>query len=119
MGLPMEIIRFSLVVLLLLQITLAWDAPEEGINWTEVRIYEVKGSEYSLVATVPVPDTQVSFEIVKGRHCFIARAFNGEEESRDSNRALTRSFTDATWVFSQTKGAENEERNLETYSGNE
>lgn len=62
-------------------VNLTWDPMPEDEVWEEVRIYESN----SLVASVPVPATSVTFPVEKGSHTFTARSWDGLWESDDSN----------------------------------
>ena len=73
-------------------VRLAWDAPAADESWTEVRIYEVVGSNYVLrgtvsgsVTTFTIPDVQ------PGKHTYVARSYSDvwKVESADSNQAIT------------------------------
>ena len=67
-------------------ITLEWDAMGGGESWTEVRIY-ANGSVY---ATAYPPST--SIEITKAPYFFTARAWDGANESVDSNPVAVMPF---------------------------
>lgn len=73
-------------------VTLTWDGMPSDQSWTQVRIYEITPTAYTLVATAPctlgtpnVCPTSVTFSAPKLAHSYIARSFDGTYESDDSN----------------------------------
>jgi len=66
------------------EVTLAWDIPA-GQSWTAVKVYEIIGTQYTLVATAPGTATTVKFMAGAGVHEWTARSAEGEAESDDSN----------------------------------
>jgi hypothetical protein len=71
-------------------INLAWDAKTVGDTRTHVRIYERTGAvtpyTYTLVATAIEPATTVTVpSVTAGTHTYVARGWNGQSESADSN----------------------------------
>ena len=72
-------------------VRLAWDAaPDE--SWTEVRIYEVVGSNYVLRGTVAGSVTTFTMvDVQPGKHVYVARSYSDvwKLESGDSNQAIT------------------------------
>ena len=73
-------------------IKLQWDPKPDGETWELVRIYERIGLDYIQVAEVAGDQVQAIFSITPGRHTYIARAVNGQDESSDSNAARTKPF---------------------------
>ena len=65
-------------------ITLMWDAMPAGQLWTEVRIYE--GT--TKVATAAGTATSVMFSATKSTHTWVARSWDGVDESADSNAVV-------------------------------
>ena len=68
-------------------VNLAWDlAP--GETWSNVRLYEKIGTNYTLKIEVAGTATTASIANVSvGTHIYIARAYAGGLESEDSNTA--------------------------------
>ena len=67
-----------------------WDAKQGGDSRTAVRIYERIGAvapfTFTQVAEVAEPATTVTvLNVLPGTHNFVARAWNGQQESGDSN----------------------------------
>lgn len=62
-------------------ITLSWDPMPGTEAWKEVRIYE--GT--TKVATAIPPAVSATFSAVKATHTWVARSWDGLEESVDSN----------------------------------
>jgi hypothetical protein len=83
-------------------VTLRWDANPIVSSWTEVRIYEIVGTQYIRVATVPGDQTQaVIVGVIPGVHTYIARSFS-VWESIDSNTVATPGFPGAPTGFTIT-----------------
>ena len=74
-------------------VNLAWDSKSVGDTRTHVRIYERTGVTpytYTLVATAVEPATTVMLPgVTQGTHTYIARGWNGQSESLDSNAVST------------------------------
>jgi len=71
-------------------VKLAWDPMPAGEAWTEVRIFEVISYDFVLKATVPATQTTATVQNVSiGTHSYVARSFNGTQESLNSNTAST------------------------------
>lgn len=71
-------------------VTLAWDPKPTGDTRTHVRIYERTGAAapfaYTLIGTAIEPATTIVLSSVPaGSHTYVARAWNGQSESADSN----------------------------------
>src|SRR5512136_2901694 len=67
-------------------VKLAWDAAPAGESWTEVRAYEITGGTYTRVATVAGNLTELTIpSVATGTHTYVVRAYNGQQESPDSN----------------------------------
>ncbi len=65
---------------------LAWDPKPAGDTRTSTRIYEKVGTTYTQVAEVQEPATTVTLtNVAIGTHTYVARAWNGQQESVDSN----------------------------------
>jgi hypothetical protein len=68
-----------------------WDAEPGGQAWTQVRIYERTGTAapytYALVGSAACPGciTYTAVNVATGTHTYIARSYNGQSESVDSN----------------------------------
>lgn len=75
-----------------IDVRLAWDPAPAGESWSTVRIYEKSSATppvYTLVAEVAGGETTVTIRSVSvGMHNYVARAWNGQVESDDSNTAL-------------------------------
>lgn len=71
------------------QITLAWDPMPVGAGWAEVRIYDISATPEVLVATAVCQSgtcpTTVTATVQKKAYQFVARSYNGEWESDNSN----------------------------------
>ena len=75
-------------------VNLAWDPKPVGDTRTHVRIYERTGAvapyTYTLVATATEPATTVAIpNVSQGTKTYIARGWNGQSESGDSNAVST------------------------------
>lgn len=75
-------------------VKIQWDAKSPSDSRTHVRIYERAGVAppyiYTQVAEVVEPAFSYTLNAVPaGAHTYIARAWNGQEESGDSNPAST------------------------------
>jgi hypothetical protein len=93
----MKYIRHALLALFLFALPLnsavnlkfQWDAKLAGDTRTHVRIYEkVTGTPvtYTQLAEVPEPVVNVTITgVLSGTHSYVARGWNGQEESADSN----------------------------------
>lgn len=71
-----------------------WDAAPAGQTWKTVRVYERTGAAspftYALKGEVAGNLTTMSITgVAPGRHVYIARSFDGNWESADSNTAET------------------------------
>jgi hypothetical protein len=71
-------------------VKLQWDAKLAGDTRTNVRIYERTGAvapyTYTQVAEVAEPTVLATIpNVAPGTHTYIARAWNGQQESADSN----------------------------------
>ena len=74
-------------------VNLAWDAKLPADTRTSVRIYERTGVTpytYTLVATALEPATTVTLpSVTQGTHTYVARGWNTQSESVDSNAVST------------------------------
>ncbi len=71
-------------------VKLAWDPMPASQVWTEIRVYEVVGTNYNLIGTVtgsPLPTTFTITNVSSGTHTYVIRSFNGQSLSVDSNTA--------------------------------
>jgi hypothetical protein len=67
-------------------VKLAWDVKVSGDTRTSVRVYEKIGTLYTQVAEVPDPANVATVSNVStGTHVYVVRAWNGQQESGDSN----------------------------------
>lgn len=70
-------------------VKLQWDAKATGDTRTSVRIYERTGVApytYTLVGEVSEPATTLTLNnVAVGAHTYVARGYNGQQESTDSN----------------------------------
>ena len=63
-----------------------WNIMPEGQNWASVRVYEVAGAVYTLIATAAMPATSITVNnIPAGAHSYVVRSYDGTQESADSN----------------------------------
>lgn len=70
-------------------VTFEWDPMPPGEMWTEVRLYEILGESYILLATVAGSLTTATVAgLAAANHVFIIRSFDGRLESIDSNQAV-------------------------------
>jgi hypothetical protein len=74
-------------------VKLQWDARPSGDTRISVRIYERSGSgpySYTQVAEVAEPVmTATLSNVASGAHTYVARGWNGQQESPDSNAVTT------------------------------
>jgi hypothetical protein len=72
-------------------LTFQWDAMPSGQTWTQVRIYEKSGTNYTLLgSTTSGTATSMTVSgITPGAHNFVARSYDGAWESADSNVLVT------------------------------
>ena len=89
----MKTILFFLTMLILTtasmaaNVRLAWNPMPAGEAWTEVRAYEVTGTTYTLLGTVPAGTNAITITgLSTGSHTIVVRSFNGQSESPDSNQ---------------------------------
>ena len=69
-----------------IDIKLAWDAMPAGQAWTAVRIYERVGTVYAQVGQVVPPVATLTLaSVATGTHYYVARSYNGQAESANSN----------------------------------
>jgi hypothetical protein len=98
----MRILRNLILALLLVglpafsavNIRLAWDIKPASETWTEVRCYERIGATapytYVLAGTVAGTVSTITLpNVTAGQHSYIVRAYNGQQESADSNVVTT------------------------------
>lgn len=89
----MKLLRNLLIALFLMQgaalaadVKLAWDPMPADQAWEKVRIYEKVGATYTQKGEVAGNLTQITLTgITPGTHILIARAFQTQLESADSN----------------------------------
>lgn len=73
---------------LAVDLTFRWDAMPTGQNWTNVRLYQVSGTTYTLKGTAAGNATTLTITgFGPGSYTFIARSVVGSLESVDSNTA--------------------------------
>ena len=75
-------------------ITFVWDPAPAGQTWTKVRLYERTGTTspygYALKGEVAGAATTITITgVAPGAHTYIARSYDGQWESADSNTAST------------------------------
>lgn len=71
--------------------TFQWDPAPSGQEWTEVRLYEKDGSNYTLLGFVPGDRTQITIDIPAAAKSYIVRSYSDfyDQESADSNIVTT------------------------------
>lgn len=70
-------------------VTLEWDLRPADEEISEYRIYQLVGTNATLVATVPGSTNRASFQMEPGKYVFIGRSVNFWGESANSNEAKT------------------------------
>lgn len=92
----MKRILFAVAIVLIMAavagaatLTFEWDPMSQGQNWAKVRLYEISGTDYALLAEVEGTETRATVDIAPGEHSFVARSFDGVWESGDSNVVTT------------------------------
>jgi len=67
-------------------VNLSWDAMPAGQSWTQVRLYERVGTVYTQVGQVVPPVATITLaSVAVGTHYYVARSYNGQAESANSN----------------------------------
>ena len=70
-------------------LTFSWDAMPAGQNWTNVRLYEITGTNYILKGTVAGTATTYTLTgVLPGNHTYIVRSVADTIESVDSNSVV-------------------------------
>lgn len=81
---------FSLTSMAAVNVKLQWDAKPTGDTRTSVRIYEHVGTAYNQVGEVTEPAVTITLTgVATGSHSYVARAWNGQSESGNSNEVTT------------------------------
>lgn len=90
----LALIQYFTLSAFALDIKLAWDPMPAGQTWTAVRIYERVGTVYTQVGQVVPPVATVTLaSVTTGTHYYVARSYNGQSESVNSNEVMVTVLT--------------------------